>query len=304
MKPDKSLSYLIRYLSPKSRIPKSIAKKWILYRSLINIRKPKPFAPQMLSLQDDLLREMNQARGTFSVEKLEETAPNLIIFMGDLTTLKVDSIINSADFSKNGYYLPYESVCLDQLLHIFAGIRLRLDIEKLKLEAENLSAVETKGYNLLCDYIFHRELPNADSPPTHEQYAALRDAVSSSLKRALELELESIAIPMLGVDNRGYPKRETAENILAVAEAFLRNNSMKIVLCVESPETEEIVRELIKGMSFETTVDSEESAEDILRQIRNEEAKNNPAVPKESVEDMLSGLKNKMGFAFGKDISN
>ena len=49
---------------------------------------------------------------------------------GDITTLAVDAIVNAANSGMTGCYIPNHR-CIDNAIHTFAGVELRLTCEQL-----------------------------------------------------------------------------------------------------------------------------------------------------------------------------
>ena len=49
---------------------------------------------------------------------------------GDITTLRCDAIVNAANSAMTGCYLP-NNRCIDNAIHSFAGVELRLECDEI-----------------------------------------------------------------------------------------------------------------------------------------------------------------------------
>ena len=56
--------------------------------------------------------------------------PGLYLWQGDITTLKCDAIVNAANSGMTGCYIPNHR-CIDNAIHTFAGVELRLACAEL-----------------------------------------------------------------------------------------------------------------------------------------------------------------------------
>ena len=69
-----------------------------LLRSLMNVRMPKPISRDFLQVQDEYLQYERDERGITDGAKLPSIPRDsrLVLWQGDITTLKVDAIVNAA----------------------------------------------------------------------------------------------------------------------------------------------------------------------------------------------------------------
>ena len=82
----------------------------------------------------------------------------LYLWRGDITTLQVDAIVNAANSGLTGCYSPLHG-CIDNAIHTFAGVKLRLECAKI-MEKQGFpepmgTAKITKAYNLPCKHVLH-----------------------------------------------------------------------------------------------------------------------------------------------------
>ena len=106
-------------------IPMGEEEQRRLLRSLMNLRPPAPISGEFLRVQDAYLRERLKERGVTQLGDLRPAQPGLYLWQGDITTLEVDAIVNAANSGMTGCYVPCHS-CIDNAIHTFAGVQLRL----------------------------------------------------------------------------------------------------------------------------------------------------------------------------------
>ena len=84
----------------------------------MNIRMPEPISQDILDIQDAYLQEEQRegvnAINTFS---LTDKDKRLYLWQGDMTTLKVDAIVNPANSAMLGCFRPLHN-CVDKATHI------------------------------------------------------------------------------------------------------------------------------------------------------------------------------------------
>ena len=122
----------------KVEIPNNVEEQKQLLRSLMNIRSPRPIGKEFLKIQDEYLSAEVEEKGITDSDTLPVSPINsrLILWRGDITTLKVDAIVNAANSSLRGCFLPCHS-CVDNIIHSVSGIQLRLACDELMTEQGN-----------------------------------------------------------------------------------------------------------------------------------------------------------------------
>ena len=99
-----------------------------LLRSLMNVRPPRPVSERFLAVQDEYLTEEVKKKGIIDSDSLPVSPedPRLVLWRGDITTLKIDAIVNAANSQMTGCYIPGHA-CIDNCIHTYAGVQLRYD---------------------------------------------------------------------------------------------------------------------------------------------------------------------------------
>ena len=119
-----------------SKMPQNADGQRQLLRSLMNVRMPDPVSDGFLAVQDEYLKERNRERGITDAEELSpvSTDDRLYIWQGDITTLKCDAVVNACNSQMLGCFQPMHS-CIDNFIHTYAGIQLRLGMNEI-MEAQ------------------------------------------------------------------------------------------------------------------------------------------------------------------------
>ena len=127
------LSELPRYGDVK--IPDNEDEQKRLLRSLMNIRSPRLISEEFLKVQDEYLREEVEIKGITDSASLPASSldSRLVLWRGDITTLKIDAIVNAANSALRGCFVPCHS-CVDNMIHSVSGIQLRLICDKIMNE--------------------------------------------------------------------------------------------------------------------------------------------------------------------------
>ena len=111
-------------------VPKDPAGQRQLLRALMNVRAPKACDPEFLEMQDAYLADETAKKGVTDIQDLTPVQDGLYVWQGDITALRCDAIVNAANSSLTGCYIPNHS-CIDNCIHTFAGVQLRLACAEL-----------------------------------------------------------------------------------------------------------------------------------------------------------------------------
>ena len=155
----------------------------------MNIRMQKEMPDQVLKVQDEYLSVENKLSELTSVDDLIPCKEDerVYLWQGDITTLKVDAIVNAANSGMTGCYQPLHG-CIDNVIHSKAGIQLRTfcaDImEKQGHEEPTGQAKITPAFNLPCRYVLHTVGPIVQGCLTKEHERLLASCYTSCLNLA------------------------------------------------------------------------------------------------------------------------
>ena len=102
------------------------------FRALVNTREPKPASGEFLEVQDRVLSGMIEKAGITDAAALPcvPLDPHISLWLGDITTLRVDAVVNAANSQMLGCWVPGHH-CIDNAIHTFAGVQLRLECAAL-----------------------------------------------------------------------------------------------------------------------------------------------------------------------------
>lgn len=250
--------YLIQYLLRENRrifrqkMPADKQGQENLLRSLMNVRLPQPISEDFLRIQDEYLKERNRERGITDAADLKPAAsdPRLYLWQGDITTLKCDAIVNACNSQMLGCFSPMHA-CIDNFIHTYAGIELRLKMndimQKQGHEEETGKAKITPGYNLPAKYILHTVGPIIQWEVTKEDEELLASCYRECLKLAADTGVQSIAFCCLSTGVFRFPQRRAAEIAVDTVKKYLDQDSriQKVIFNVFKDEDRNIYRELL-----------------------------------------------------------
>lgn len=250
--------YLIQELlseQPQYRdieIPNNVEEQKRLLRSLMNIRSPRPIGAEFLKVQDEYLSEEVKEKGIIDSNTLPASPINdrLILWRGDITTLKVDAIVNAANSALRGCFVPCHS-CVDNIIHSVSGIQLRLACDELMNEQgydePTGKAKITPAFNLPCRYVLHTVGPIVSGQLTENHCRQLADCYRSCLELAAESKLKSIAFCCISTGEFHFPQKRAAEIAVKTVMDFLNTDDSieKVVFNVFKQEDYDIYRQIL-----------------------------------------------------------
>ena len=247
--------YLIRELLKEypgqiREIPEEASGQRRLLRSLMNVRRPCPVGREFLKIQDAYLREETAAKGITDLDSLEPVEGDFYLWRGDITTLRCDAVVNAANRGLTGCYVPCHG-CIDNCIHTFSGIQLRLACARLMEdqghEEETGKAKVTPAFNLPCRYVIHTVGPVVTGRVTEEDERLLRSCYRSCLEAAEEYEVDSLAFCCISTGEFHFPGRRAARIGVETVRDYKQetNSHVKIIFNVYKEADYEIYRELL-----------------------------------------------------------
>ena len=205
-----------------------------LLRGLMNIRAPQSANEDFLKMQDAYLQGVNGAKGITDVADLTPVQPGLYLWQGDITTLKCDAIVNAANSGMTGCYIPNHR-CIDNAIHTYAGVELRLACAELMEQQGHPEptgqAKITSAFNLPCRHVLHTVGPIISGRVTKEDKELLASCYRSCLELAAENDLESVAFCCISTGEFHFPNDLAAEIAVETVKQFMnRKTSVKKVI--------------------------------------------------------------------------
>lgn len=249
------INSLINENSEYADIPVPIDKNGqkLLLRGLLNIRMPKSCDQTFLTIQNEYLVEETAQKGITDSEHLVPVTDRICLWQGDITTLKCDAIVNAANSGMTGCYVPNHR-CIDNCIHSFAGVQLRLEcaeiMQKQGYPELTGTAKLTSAYNLPCKYVIHTVGPIVSDKLTKEHYKKLEGCYKSCLELAAQNDIESIAFCCISTGEFRFPNDKAAEIAVSTVRKFLaENKTVKKVIFNVFKDTDRQIYEKLLGQN-------------------------------------------------------
>ena len=201
--------------------------------ALLTVRPPLPIPDPVQASLDALFGAEAAARPVVDATTLPTLAASGItgplgqvaLWQGDITTLRVDAIVNAANAQLLGCFIPGH-LCIDNVIHAAAGPGLRAECNEVMIAQNHPeptgSAQLTGGYHLPAKHVIHTVGPIvADHEPTKEQAALLASCYQASLEVARRAGDRSIAFCSISTGVFGYPILDAARVALTAIEGWL-----------------------------------------------------------------------------------
>lgn len=201
---------------------------WALFRAFVNTREPIEPDSGWLKDQDALLHDIIADRGITAIDDAcvtpSATDPRLRLWRGDITAIRADAIVNAANSEMLGCWAPGH-LCIDNAIHTFAGVELRLECARIMREQGTPEptgrAKITPGYNLPAAHIIHTVGPIAAGHPSDRDRELLASSYRSCLDLAAAHGRRSIVFCCISTGVFGFPQREAAEIAVCTVRAWL-----------------------------------------------------------------------------------
>ena len=209
-------------------IPADTNSQRQLLRGLTNLRAPQHADADFLKIQDTYLQGETAAKGITDAADLAPMQPGLYLWQGDITTLQCDAIVNAANSGMTGCYIPNHR-CIDNAIHTFAGVELRLACAELMAKQgypePTGQAKITPAFNLPCRYVLHTVGPIIGGRVTKEDKEQLTSCYRSCLELAAENALESVAFCCISTGEFHFPNELAAQIAVETVKDFLKKQT-------------------------------------------------------------------------------
>ncbi|MBO5365622.1 MAG: protein-ADP-ribose hydrolase [Peptococcaceae bacterium] len=255
MTQDERRIYLIKYLLEEQHelgreIPADVNGQKRLLRGLMNVREAKPIGEDFLRVQDDYLQAELAQKEIVSVHDLTPLEPGIYVWQGDITTIACDAIVNAANSALTGCYYPCHG-CIDNAIHSYAGVQLRLACDAIIKaqghEEPTGTAKITEAYNLPCKYVLHTVGPIITGALTKQDEELLVSCYRSCLALAEEYGLKSIAFCCISTGEFRFPNQRAAELAVQTVRQYRAEtgSDMDVIFNVFKDIDDYIYRELL-----------------------------------------------------------
>ena len=245
------LDYLIKTLNSEIEIPETEQGKKDLFRSLMNTWKVSKLPSEFYEVQDEYLQEILNAKGITRLEDLTEIDENIYLWQGDITTLKVDAIVNAANKALLGCLIPLHR-CIDNAIHTQAGLHLRKecdDIIKAQGSFEKTGQAKiTAGYNLPAKHVIHTVGPIIYRIVEDDDKELLASCYRNCLELAVKNGIKSVAFCCISTGEFHFPNELAAEIAVSTVRTFFKNypeSEIKVVFNVFKDSDFNIYRKIL-----------------------------------------------------------
>lgn len=235
----------------KQLIPADSEQQKMLLRGLMNVREPQSADDEFLKVQDAYLQGETAAKGVTDVADLTPIEPGVYLWQGDITTLKCDTIVNAANSGMTGCYIPNHR-CIDNAIHTYAGVQLRLACAKLMQEQGTPEptgqAKITPAFNLPCRYVLHTVGPIIHGQVRAQDRELLAGCYRSCLQLAAKHDLESVAFCCISTGEFHFPKELAAQIAVQTVKEFLAKPTSvkKVIFNVFKDDDKQIYERLLR----------------------------------------------------------
>lgn len=231
-------------------IPSEETAQKRLLRALLNLRPPQAACADFLKVQDEYLRGEIASKGITDLSALSPIAKDIYLWQGDITTLRCDAIVNAANAGLLGCFCPCHG-CIDNAIHTYAGIQLRLECAEIMEKqgyAEQVGRAKlTKAYNLPCRFILHTVGPTVSGSVTEKDEEELTACYRSCLKLAEREGIRSIAFCCISTGEFHFPNERAAEIAIKTVRDYQAqtNSKLEVIFNVFKDFDYEIYRRLL-----------------------------------------------------------
>ena len=235
------IKHLIDERDEEIIIPNDIDDKKLLFRSHVNVRPPLEVSDEFLQVQDEFLTNETLNKNLTSAEDISEVKGKLALWQGDITTLKVDAIVNAANSKLLGCFIPLQ--LRQECSEIMRRQGHNEEVGKAKI---------TGAYNLPSRHVIHTVGPAIPygAEPSSDDCEKLASCYESCLELASYNELKSIAFCSISTGVFNFPQQKAAEIAIKTVEDYLNENESsleKVIFDTFSDKSYLIYKNLLFG---------------------------------------------------------
>lgn len=224
-----------RLLYKLYKVPKDItsySEKRALLRGVLNTLSPNTLDRDDTHSLEILLQTELRDKKIINVNDLDVKntikGTMISIWLGDITTLKSDVIINAANSQLLGCFSPLH-LCIDNAIHSAAGPQLRDDcniiMKKQGFPEPTGQAKITRAYNLPSNFVIHTVGPIVEGVVTERNRADLKMAYINCLEVCKKFEsIRSITFCSISTGVFGYPIKDASKVAMNTVEKWLEEN--------------------------------------------------------------------------------
>ncbi|MCD8224778.1 MAG: protein-ADP-ribose hydrolase [Clostridiales bacterium] len=237
MTQDERRIYLIKALLSEEteyrdmEIPMDAQQQKRLLRALFNVRMPKPVSGPFMEIQDAYLQEESRQKGITDLSDLTPLQDGIYLWQGDITTIRCGAIVNAANSQMLGCFCPNHG-CIDNAIHTYAGIQLRVACAELMAwqghEEETGRAKITPAFNLPCDYVLHTVGPIVSGRLTGRDKELLASCYRSCLDLADQNGIRSVAFCCVSTGEFHFPNDKAAQIAVSTVKNYKEQTNSEI----------------------------------------------------------------------------
>lgn len=204
-------------------------KLYNYFRCLMNIRSPDNISEEYLQIEDEYLQDRLKNKKLTGIDDIKPIKDNLYIWQGDITTLKIEAIVNAANSAMLGCFVPLHK-CIDNAIHSASGTRLRLhcnEIMKGNLEKTG-SCIITPAFNLPSKYVLHTVGPIIKNEVSKNDEELLYKCYKTCLETAKNNNIKSIAFCSISTGEFRFPNELASHIAVKAVKDFLENTKYNI----------------------------------------------------------------------------
>lgn len=212
-------------------VPATAEDQRLLLRALMNVRPAQgEIGADLLQAQDAYLTAETAAKGITDAASLAPVPgdAHIVLWQGDITTLRCDAIVNAANSGMTGCYVPNHR-CIDNCIHTYAGMQLRQYcadmMDRQGHEEATGQAKITPAFNLPCRYILHTVGPIIYDRVRREDERLLASCYRSCLALAAQNQLQSVAFCCISTGEFRFPNALAAKIAVDTVRDFLQTPS-------------------------------------------------------------------------------